>query len=84
MPFKILPTKEFEKDFKKLDSFIQKRIKNKIEEVAENPERYKHLHYDLSGSCRLWIGKLRVIFSYNIQKQELYPEKIVFGHKYGE
>jgi len=82
MPFNILPTKEFEKDFKKLDSFLQTRIKNKFNEVAEEPTRYKHLHYDLAGSCRLWIGKLRIIFSYNIQKQELYLEKIVFGHDY--
>lgn len=84
MQFKILPTREFEKDFTKIDSFMQKRIKKKIEEIAENPIRYKHLHYDLAGSCRLWINKLRIIFSYNIQKQELYPEKIVFGHKYRE
>lgn len=82
MPFNILPTKEFEKDFKKLDAFIQERIKDKIEEVAENPERYKHLHYDLAGSCRLWIGKLRIVFSYSFQRQELYLEKIIFGHKY--
>jgi mRNA-degrading endonuclease RelE of RelBE toxin-antitoxin system len=82
MPFKILPTKEFEKDFKKLDSFMRDRIKSKIEEVAQNPERYKHLHYVLAGSCRLWIGKLRIIFSYSIEKQELYLEKIIFGHKY--
>lgn len=82
MPFRILPTKEFEKDFKKLDSFIQKRIKDKVEEVAINPVRYKHLHYDLVGSCRLWVGKLRIIFSYNSEKQELYLEKIIFGHKY--
>ena len=82
MSYKILPTKEFSKDFKKLDSFFQNRVKKKIEEVAENPERYKHLHYDLKGSCRIRVGKLRVIFSYNIDKKELYPEKIVFGHKY--
>lgn len=82
MSYNILPTKEFSKDFKKLDKYMQERIKSKINEVSENPERYKHLHYDLSGSCRLWIGKLRVIFSYNIEKQELYLEKIVFGHKY--
>ena len=82
MNYKILPTKEFEKDFRKLDSFMQKRIKKKIEEVAENPERYKHLHYNLGGSCRIWIGKLRVIFSYDMEKQELYLEKIVFGHRY--
>lgn len=84
MPYKILPTKEFEKDFKKVDIFLQERIKKKIEEVSENPERYKHLHYDLKGSCRLWIGKLRVVFSYDKNLRELYLEKIVFGHKYDE
>lgn len=82
MSFKILPTKEFFRDYKKLDVKYQDRVKKKIKEVAENPERYKHLHYDLSESCRLWIGKLRVIFSYNLDKKELYLEKIVFGHKY--
>jgi len=34
MNYKILPTKEFSKDFKKLDSLMQKRIKNKVEEVV--------------------------------------------------
>ena len=82
MSYNILPTKEFKKDFKKLDVFEQKRIKKKIEEVSENPERYKHLHYDLKGSCRIRIGKLRVIFSYDLNLKELYPEKIVFGHEY--
>lgn len=61
---------------------MQDRIKKKIEEVAENPERYKHLHYDLKNYCRLWIGKLRIVFRYSIEMQELYPEKIIFGHKY--
>ena len=82
MPFKILPTREFEKDFKKIDKFFQSRIKEKIEEVAENPGRYKHMHYDFSNSCRLRIGKLRILFSYSIGKQEIYLEKIIFGHKY--
>lgn len=84
MLYKILPTKEFEEDFKKIDSFMQERIKKKFNEVAEDSARYKHLHYDLAGSCRLWIGKLRIIFSYSIEKQELYLEKIVLGHKYKE
>ena len=84
MSYKILPTKEFSKDFKKLDNQLQVRIKKKIKEVAEEPTRFKQLHYDLKGSCRLWIGKLRVIFSYNGDKKEIYPEKIVFGHKYEE
>ena len=84
MSYKILPTNEFSKDFNKLDKQLQERIKNKVEEVAEDPTRYKHLHYDLSESCRLWIGKFRIIFSYDLNKKEVYLEKIVFGHKYKE
>ena len=71
MIYKILPTKEFYKDFEKLDKQFQQRIKNKVEEIAKDPTRYKHLHYDLSGSCRLWIGKLRIIFSYDSNKKNL-------------
>ncbi len=82
MAYEIKPTKEFEKDFRKIDSFMQKRIKKKIQEVAENPERHKHMHYDLKDSCRIWIGKLRIIFSYDKNKKEPYLEKVVFGHKY--
>ena len=82
MSYKILPTKEFSEDFKKLDQQLQKRVKKKVEDVAQNPTRYKHLHYDLSRSCRLWIGKSRILFSYDVKKEELYLEKIVFGHKY--
>lgn len=84
MNYKIFPTKEFSKDFNKLDKQFQQRIKNKVEEIAEDPARYKYLHYDLSGSCRLWIGKLRIIFSYDFGKKEIYLEKIIFGHKYKE
>jgi len=82
MSYKILPTKEFSKDFRKLDKHFQLRIKKKMEEVAINPERYKHLHYDLKGSCRIRIEKLRVVFSYDINLQELYLEKIIFDHHY--
>ncbi|MFP4403010.1 MAG: type II toxin-antitoxin system RelE family toxin [Candidatus Woesearchaeota archaeon] len=82
MNYKILPTKEFSKDFKKLEDSLKKSIKTKIEEVSKNPERYKKLHYDLTGSCRIRIKKLRIIFSYDTDKKELYLEKIVFGHKY--
>jgi mRNA-degrading endonuclease RelE of RelBE toxin-antitoxin system len=71
MNYRILPTKEFEKDFRKLDNFEQKRIKKKIEEIALNPERYKHLRLDLKNFCRIRIGKLKIIFSYDANKKEL-------------
>ncbi|MFW6047466.1 MAG: type II toxin-antitoxin system RelE family toxin [Candidatus Woesearchaeota archaeon] len=63
MSYKILPTKEFSKDFKKLDGSLKSLVKSKITEVSEDPTRFKHLHYDLKGSCRIRIKKLRVIFS---------------------
>ncbi len=80
--YNILPTQEFSKDFKKIDKHLQQRIKEKIEEVAQNPERYKHLHYDFKRSCRIRINHLRVIFSYNQERKELYLEKIVTKHHY--
>ena len=74
MPYKILPTNEFEKDFKKIDSFMQERIKKKVEEVAENPERYKHLHDGLAGK----IGFLlifQIVADYRITaKQAICPK----------
>ena len=82
MKYKIFPTKQFEKDFKKLDNSIQKRVINKVNEVAENPTRFKHLLHALSNSCRLWVDKYRIIFSYDINKKELYLERIVFSHRY--
>jgi mRNA-degrading endonuclease RelE of RelBE toxin-antitoxin system len=57
-------------------------VKNKLEEAAQDPTRYKQLHYELRGSCRLRIGKLRVIFSYDILKKELYLEKVILDHRY--
>ena len=82
MSYKILPTKEFSKDFKKLDGSLKLLIKSKISEVSENPTRFKHLHYDLKGSCRVRIKKLRIVFSYDEDLNELYLEKIIFDHRY--
>ncbi|NCN86197.1 hypothetical protein GW932_00015 [archaeon] len=82
MTYKIIPTKEFEKDFCKLDNIFRKRIINKINEVVKDPSRQKHLHPPLNNYSRIRIEKLRVLFSYDVEKKELYLEKIIFGHKY--
>jgi mRNA-degrading endonuclease RelE of RelBE toxin-antitoxin system len=82
MSYKILPTKEFSKDFKKLDNSLKILVKSKINDVSHNPTRFKHLHYNLSRSCRIRVKKLRILFSYNEELKELYLEKIVFDHRY--
>ena len=83
MSYRILPTKQFAKDFRNLkDRKIQDAIKRKIEEVSKNPTRYKRLHYALSGSYRIRIGPYRILYSVNENKREMYLEKMVFGHRY--
>ncbi|MGK0209149.1 MAG: mRNA-degrading endonuclease RelE of RelBE toxin-antitoxin system [Patescibacteria group bacterium] len=82
MNYKILPTKEFIKDYNKIHNSDQERIKNKINEVSIQPERYKHLHPPLQKYSRVKIGKLRVLFTYNTELREIYPEKIIEKHRY--
>ncbi|MEK6914803.1 MAG: type II toxin-antitoxin system RelE/ParE family toxin [Nanoarchaeota archaeon] len=82
MTYKIQASKTFEKDFRKVDKYFQDKIKNKFKEVAEKPERYKHMHPPMNEYCRIRIEKLRILFSYDAQKNIIYLEKIVFGHKY--
>ncbi len=82
MSYKIFSTKEFEKDFRKLNPDLKSRIKKKFLEVSENPERYKHMHHPLEEYCRIRIRKLRILFSYDSAKEIIYLEKIVFGHNY--
>ncbi len=82
MNYKIIPTKEFEKGFHKLDKNFQVAIIKKINEIAKDPTRYKYMKYPWNKYCRIRIGKLRIIFRYDSEKQELYLNKIVFGHKY--
>lgn len=83
MAYRILPTTEFGRDFRKIkNKKAMLAIINKVEEVAENPERYKRLHYDLSGSFRVRVMNYRVIYSIDKKKKLMYLEKIVFGHRY--
>ena len=46
MSYKILPTKEFSRDFSKLDKQFQERIKKKIEETSDDPTRFKHIYLE--------------------------------------
>ena len=83
MSYKIFPTKEFSADFNKLkDRKSQEIIKKKLEKVAQDPTRYKRLHYDLKGSFRVRIGPFRIVYSVIEEKKEMWLEKIVFDHKY--
>ena len=83
MSYRLTYTKQFEKDFRKLDVIMQQKVREKLKEVSSDPSRYKHMKYNFSGSSRIRIGKLRIVFTYEVDKEIVYLEKIVFGHKYG-
>ncbi|MBU0698605.1 MAG: type II toxin-antitoxin system mRNA interferase toxin, RelE/StbE family [Pseudomonadota bacterium] len=71
-------TKEFEKDLKKIrfDFELQKRLKNKIEEVLKNPHHYKPLRHVLKGMRRIHIGSFVLIF------EIIENEKAVAFHRF--
>ena len=55
-------SKKFEKDFKKVDSNLQERLKRKIYEIAGNPHQHKPLRNILKGNRRIHIGNYVLIY----------------------
>jgi mRNA-degrading endonuclease RelE of RelBE toxin-antitoxin system len=52
--------------FNKLDISIQQRITDKLQEIAENADRYPHrpLRGSLAGNFRFRVGIYRVMYTY--------------------
>ena len=78
--YKLIPTPHFAKQFKKLDKFTQKQIKNYLENMMISPrEKGKALIGNWSGQWRYRIGSYRVIV--NIQDTELIILALEVGHR---
>lgn len=63
--YKIIYAKTFEKDIKKLDKAIIKRIFDKISEATKNPKILKPLKYspkNLQKLTKLRVGDWRILF----------------------
>jgi len=61
----------------KLDQEIKKRIRRKLEELQESPERGNHLKYSVFWSLR--VGDYRII--YEIDKKEQKVIILFIGHR---
>ena len=73
-------TARFDKEFKKLDKFTQKKIKSYLENILDNPRsRGKMLQANRSGQWRYRIGDYRVIV--NIQDERLIILALEIGHR---
>lgn len=77
MAFKIFLHPKAKNSLDKLDSEIRKRIKNKISELKEFPERGKHLKYSTFRSLR--VGDYRTI--YEVDKKEQKIIILFIGHR---
>ncbi len=83
MSYTIETTQRFDKEFKKLDRYIQKMIKGWIEKNlynCKNPKAYgKALKSNLSGKWRYRIGDYRLIC--HIEEDELTILALSVGHR---
>ena len=78
--YRLIPTPYFARQFRKLDSFTQKRIKSYLEKISENPRsKGKMLILNRSGQWRYRIGDYRVIV--NIQDEKLIILALEVGHR---
>lgn len=63
MGMKVIYTKEFEDDLKRVrDRGMQMRIKKSIQKIMDNPSIGKPLRYELSGLRSLRIPPFRIIY----------------------
>lgn len=65
---KIIPSKEFIKDVKRLDLFNREKLEKQIRKVVENPNVGKPLKYT-RGERALYIKPFRLIYA--IRKDEI-------------
>ena len=64
MAFKVVVTSPAQKDIKKLDQVVKKRIFKKILVFSKNPHYYsKKLSHSKLGDYRWRTGKYRIVFS---------------------
>ena len=67
---KILPSKEFIKQTKKLDKVSREKLEKQIRKILENPEVGKPLRY-MRGERTLYIKLFRLIYSFKKNPEEL-------------
>ncbi|MBT4135644.1 type II toxin-antitoxin system RelE/ParE family toxin [archaeon] len=60
----IIFTEKFEKEVRKLDSFIKQKIVKQIDKISFNPEIGKPLRYSLKGERTVYIKPYRIIYGF--------------------
>ena len=65
-PYRVQSTPTFERDFKKLDATVARRVRKKIVDLAAHPERLgqslRNMPNDLSGLHKCRAGDFRILY----------------------
>ena len=59
---RIIPSREFKKDVKRLDLFLREKLEKQIKKIKENPNVGKPLKYK-RGERSLYIKPFRLIYA---------------------
>ncbi len=57
-------TEKFEKDVKKVDSFIKQKLIKQVKKIIDNSEIGKPLKYDLKGERTIYVKHYRIIYTF--------------------
>ena len=83
MKYRLLFLKEAAEEFKRLDKAVQRIIKEKLELLAEDPNRLKNnikpLKGEYKGLYRLRVGNYRVV--YRLDREQIVIIIVRIGHR---
>ncbi len=83
MKYRLLFLKEAAEEFKSLDKTVQRIIKEKLELLAEDPNRLKNnikpLKGEYKGLYRLRVGNYRVV--YRLDREQIVIIIVRIGHR---
>ena len=77
--YRLFYTAEAKKQIAKLDERLKVKIKEALEQIAENPLRGKVLSQELKGRFSYRVGDYRII--YRVYHQEITILVLTIGHR---
>jgi mRNA interferase RelE/StbE len=69
----------FDKRFLRLPVDVQRQIESKIDEIGLRLQQYPHYRMTGSDSFRVRVGDYRVIYEFDVAKEEIYL--LTVGHR---
>lgn len=79
--YKVLVTKRFEKDFRRLPRIVQHRISGVLSLLARNPFAFEVLGGEFKGLRKVRVGDYRLIYRIDIEDDEKTVHLLFVAHR---